>query len=111
MAAPMHHTSVRKRIYQNLEEFPSKDPFKNFLDRLIFLVGFLGPLFTIPQLINVWVSHQVVGVSFVSWASYAVLDIVWIVYGVVHKEKPITFAYVLWFTANAGVAIGVLAMK
>ena len=41
MAIPMHHKSVRRRIYQNLEEFPSKDPFKKFLDRLIFVVGFL----------------------------------------------------------------------
>jgi MtN3 and saliva related transmembrane protein len=111
MATPMHHTSVRKRIYQNLEEFPSKDPFKRFLDRLIFVVGFLGPLFTIPQLVNVWIAKQVAGVSFASWAAYAALDIVWIVYGFVHKEKPIVFAYMLWFIANAGVAIGVLVVR
>ncbi len=107
----MHHKSVRKRIYENLEEFPSNDPFKRFLDVFIFVVGFVAPIMTIPQLLNVWYYHMTSGVSVISWGAYAVLDIPWIVYGIVHKEKPIVFAYVLWFIANAGVAVGVLAMR
>jgi uncharacterized protein with PQ loop repeat len=111
MAIPLHHNSVRRRVYEKLEEFPSKDPFKRFLDSFIFLVGFLGPVFTIPQLVNVWYYHQTAGVSVVSWSAFALLDIVWIVYGIVHREKPITFTYVLWFLANAAVAVGVLVLR
>ena len=107
----MHHASVRKRIYQNLEGFPSKNPLRHFLDRAIFVVGFLGPIMTIPQLVNVWVYHQTAGVSVLSWSAFALLDIVWIAYGIVNREKPITFTYVLWFTAQAAVVVGVLVNK
>ena len=106
MTEPLHHKSIRKRVYQKLEEFPSKDPFKYSLDKIIFLVGFLEPIFTIPQLVDVWGHHHAAGVSVFSWSAYAVLDIVWIVYGIVHKEKPITFTYVMWFLVNSAVALG-----
>ena len=93
-------------MYENLEEFPSKDPFKRFLDRFIFVVGLLGPVMTIPQLVNVWVLRETAGVSAISWASYAVFNLVWVTYGIVHREKPIIFTYVLWFFVNAAVALG-----
>lgn len=78
------------------------------LDRLVFVIGFVSPFFTFPQLYSIYILHQVSGVSVVSWGAFAVFDIPWILYGFVHKERPIIFAYTLWLTVNTLVCIGAL---
>ena len=95
-------------MYRNLEPFPHPATLKRFLDRIIFVVGFLGPAFTIPQLWLIYVDHVADGVSVLSWASYALFNVVWILYGIVHKENAITFTYTLWLVVNSLVAVGAL---
>ena len=108
MTLVRHHQSLRRRMYKNLEPFPHPTALKRFLDRIIFVVGFLGPAFTIPQLWLIYGLHETAGVSVLSWGSYAAFNIVWILYGIVHKENAITFTYTLWFIVNSLVAVGAL---
>jgi len=103
-----HHRSVRKRIYKNLEQFPSPRMYMRALDVLVYIAGFLGPAFTIPQIYQIYVYQDATGVSALSWGIFAALDTVWIVYGLVHKERIITFTYTLWCIANAIVCVGAL---
>ena len=104
----IHHAHVRKRLYVNLEPFPHPDFLKRFLDRIIYVVGFLGPAFTIPQVYDIYAFRDATSVSVLSWSAFALLDVVWIVYGIVHKERVITFTYTLWLIANMAVAIGAM---
>ncbi len=103
-----HHLHQRKRIYQKLETYPHPDPFKNFLDKIIYLIGFLGPIFTIPQAMDVWVRKDISGVSLFSWTAYVALAFVWLLYGIVHKEKPIILAYTLWIAVDLLIVVGVI---
>ena len=103
-----HHLHQRQRVYKKLESYPHPNPYKNFLDKIIYLVSFLGPLFTIPQVMAVWVEKDATGVSLFSWASYSVLAFVWLLYGIAHKEKPIIFANVLWIIMDLLIVIGVV---
>ena len=102
----MHHRHVRKRMYENLEQFPHPDFFKRMFDRLIYVVGFLGPIFVIPQIYLIYANHNATGVSALSWTVFALFDTVWISYGLLHKERILVFAYTLWLIANTTVAIG-----
>lgn len=108
MTLVRHHQSLRRRMYKNLEPFPHPAALKRFLDHIIFVVGFLGPAFTIPQLWLIYVDHNAAGVSVLSWGAYAAFNVVWILYGLVHKERAITFTYTLWLIVNSLVAIGAL---
>lgn len=54
-----HHLNLRKRFYQNLEQYPSSDQFKNVLDKLVVLAGVFGPIMTIPQILKIWVEQEV----------------------------------------------------
>jgi uncharacterized protein with PQ loop repeat len=63
---------------------------------------------TLPQIIKVYTIQNVAGLSFLTWLMYSIMDIPWIVYGIVHKEKPIVVAYVGWLLVNSIVAIGIL---
>ncbi len=78
------------------------------LDRVIYVVGIVGPLFTIPQLIKIYYFQSASGVSVISWGAYALFDIPWILYGILHKERPITLTYILWFFFNALVFVGAI---
>lgn len=105
---PIHHYHTRKRIYHKLEEYPHPDKWKRFLDKSIYIVGAVGPIMTIPQLMKIWVEKNASGVSVISWGAYLVTAIFWLSYGIAHKEKPIIFTYSIWIVLEIFIVIGTL---
>ena len=102
------HIHKRKRKYQELEKYPSANKGVRFLDKFLLIVAVIGPLVSLPQIIKIFVSKDVAGISVMSWSLFALLDIPWIVYGFVHKEKPIILGSILWFILNIVVVFGTL---
>lgn len=84
---------------------------KHYIDKMIYPIALISPLMTIPQLIEIWTTRQVQGVSFITWLAYGVVNAFWIYYGIVHKEKPIIVADVLLFLLDASIVIGVLLFR
>lgn len=109
MVKGLFHLQVRKRVSKNLEPVPARTFPKRFLDRVVLFVGILGPLTTIPQLVVIYTTHNATGVSALSWGLPALLDIPWILYGVIHRERPIIITYLLWFVANSAIFVGAIA--
>jgi len=72
---------------------------------VIYFASFAGPVMTIPQIYDVWTSKSP-SVSELTWASYIIIAVIWLYYGIVHKEKPIILSNVLWIVAEAAVLIG-----
>ncbi len=108
MTDARHHQHKRKRIYEKHEPYPHPDPLKNMLDKLIYVVGIAGPLMTIPQLLKVWLEQDISGVSVLTWGGMNFISAVWLIYGVVHMEKPIIITYFLWIVFQTMIIIGVL---
>ena len=108
MDAGLHHQHLRKRLYRNLEAFPHPNATKRILDKVIFLVGALGPLSTIPQVYVIYATRDASGVSALSWFMYLIFSVIWVIYGVVHREKAIIFTYSLWILMNSLVAYGAI---
>ncbi|MDO8576381.1 MAG: PQ-loop domain-containing transporter [bacterium] len=104
----LHHLHIRKRISQSLEPYPARSPWMRLLDKAIFGAGVIGPIFSIPQIVLIYSSQDATGISAVSWFGWAALDIVWILYGLVHKEPPIVMTYTFWFIINLTVAFGAI---
>ena len=104
----MHHLHLRKRIHEKGEEFPSDDKYKRFMDRAIYVVAIAGPLFYIPQVLRIWVGQSAAGVSAASFTGAFIISAFWIVYGTMHKEKPILYANILYALLQAAVVIGAL---
>jgi uncharacterized protein with PQ loop repeat len=102
------HISKRKRVYKKLEEYPSKKFWIRFLDKMLIMIAIIAPLMGIPQLWNVFINHDVAGLSFTTWSVWAFFNLFWLVYGFVHKVRPIIITYILWFLVNTSVAIGIL---
>ena len=108
MADGIHHIHKRKRVHQQLQEYPHKDPWINFLDQFLIVIAILGPIASIPQIYKIFFYKSAAGISVISFGIFAIFNIPWIIYGVVHKEKPIVLAYILWLISNTLVVIGAL---
>ena len=104
----LHHVHLRKRRADQYEPFPARNPWLRFLDRFVLVVGVVGPLTAIPQVLKIYTFQDASGVSLISWALPALFDIPWIIYGYVHHDRPILVCYSLWLITNSLVAIGVI---
>ena len=78
------------------------------LDRVVLFIGVAGPVAALPQVIKIYMLHDATGVSALSWALWAVMDIPWIAYCMAHHERPIVTTYTLWLIVNGIVCIGAL---
>lgn len=81
---------------------------KHVLDVLIYPIALISPIMTIPQLSDIWVHKNIVGVSFITWASYSLVSGFWFMYGVHHKEKPIIISSGLLFILQFLIVIGIV---
>lgn len=101
-----HHLHLRKRVSKELEPFPARTTQLRLLDVVVYIVGILGPLATIPQLFEIYTTENAAGVSALSWGLLALFNIPWILYGIAHREWPIVVTYILWLFFNALVFAG-----
>ena len=115
MTNPLHHIQKRKRLYQkrkNLkkkyEPYPHPNKLKASVDDLVYAVGVLGPLFGSVQVYKIWVYKDAAGVSVLLFGSGIIFNMVWFVYGILHKEKPIILMYSLWLIINTLITIGAI---
>lgn len=103
-----HHVQKRKRIYQKREPYPHPRKWIRVMDRVIYAMGIIGPIMTIPQLTKIWLEQSAAGVSVISWATYLLIAVTWTVYGILHKEKPIIFTYAIWILLDILIVFGVI---
>jgi len=108
MRFSIHHFHLRRRARLKKDPYPHPNPWISRLDTLVLIVGILGPLFTIPQIHTIFFYQHVAGLSLTTWALYAVFNTPWIIYGIIHKAKPVTITYTLWFIVNSIVVAGIL---
>jgi uncharacterized protein with PQ loop repeat len=103
----LHHLHARKRVHQNLEQYPSANPRIKLLDDILLVVAVIGPLVTIPQIVQVFTTQDVRGLSSITWGLYALFNILWLIYGIVHKEKPLIITYALWLLMNTTMFVSI----
>src|SRR5688572_25446468 len=77
-----------------------------WIDYLVILISIVGPVFALPQLLLVWGNQNAEGLSIVTWGSYTVFSLIWLVYGYIHHEKPILFSNIVWAFVNFSVFVG-----
>ena len=60
----------------------------------------------LPQLIKILDTKDASGVSLTSWIGFSIFSLVWLIYGLVHKEKPIIFMNFALLIVQSLIAIG-----
>ena len=103
-----HHLRSRALISGGLEPFPARGALKRFLDRLMYAVGILAPFALLPQAVRLYATKSSEGISLTTWVLLAFSNFLWLIYGIVHKDKPIIIAHSLFIVMDIAIVIGVL---
>lgn len=107
----LHHLHKRKRIHQFRELYPHPSILKRLVDKLVYVAGFASPIMTVPQAYKIWSEQKAESVAIETWTTYTLVAIVFMVYGIIHKEKPLIFMYSMLFIINSFIVIGILTFR
>ncbi|MDY0341900.1 MAG: SemiSWEET family transporter [Coriobacteriia bacterium] len=78
------------------------------VNRMVMLFGIVYPLAMAPQLYNVWALNRTAGLSGITSLIGLVVSAIWTVYGLIHRQKPIWVANLVWIGVHAAMAAGIL---
>ena len=76
----------------------------------MLLMGIIGPLATVPQLIKLYHthSHHAHGLSLSTWIAYSILALLWFLYGFVERNAPIWIGNLIGLAMDSLMVIGIL---
>ena len=66
------------------------------------------PLTTIPQIYKIYVYQSAQAISLSMWVLYNISCLIMLIYGIVHRVKPIIVLNLLWIIANISIIVGVI---
>ena len=108
MNSAHHHLHIRKRIYKYLEEYPHPERIKRVLDRAVMTVAILAPVMTFAQVWKIWSEQSASSSSGLTWGMYFASSLVWLFYGLAHRERPIIISNILYIIGTALILIGII---
>ena len=73
--------------------------------RMVYVVAFLQPFVTIPQVYTIWAKHEK-GASLLTWGAYLACSVIWFLYALKIKDKPLIITYILWLVFESLVVVG-----
>lgn len=75
------------------------------------IAAVIHPLTALPQVYDIYTSHNVAGISLWTWIGFVVIGFVFLAYGITHRLKPIVLTQVLWFIVDLTVITGILLYR
>lgn len=103
-----HHIHQRKRNVIQTDEYVHPRNYIKVLDKTCIFFSVLMPATTIPQIYKIYSSQDVTGVSLSMWVLYSIGVIPFLLYGIVHKEKPLVILNILWLIAQVVIITGIV---
>ena len=85
-----------------------KRDYKLFTERAALVAAIVYPLSAVPQAIQIFVRHEARDLSLITWAGFALIELVFLAYGVVHNLRPIILSGVLWMAVYAIIIAGIV---
>jgi MtN3 and saliva related transmembrane protein len=88
---------------------PSGPSHSALIQKLVYAAAFIGPLSIIPQVSEIWfVDHGAKGVSLLTWSSFSLLSLVWLLYGLQRRDRPLIISNALWLVGELIVVAGAI---
>ena len=110
MSLGVRHVARRRKA--RLKGFPTRTSvLKNALDVLIYPIAIVGPLALLPQVIKLYTVRAAEGFSLATWLILGLLNLIWLYYGFVHRERPIIITNLMLGGLNFAMVFGVLLFR
>jgi MtN3 and saliva related transmembrane protein len=75
------------------------------IDTVAYIIGPLGNIAVIPQIIKAWESDAP-GLAVTTWVLFMFVGLIWLVYAILHKQKPLIVAQAVGISCNFLVVSG-----
>ena len=79
---------------------------KAFVDKFIFVVAIVEPLFTLPQAYAIFNTRNAAGVSILTWMGYTVMTSIWVWYAINREDKVVLLYQGLFLMFDILVTVG-----
>jgi uncharacterized protein with PQ loop repeat len=86
-------------------------PSDNVMRRFLGSLSLFTMVMTVPQVLTIWIGHQVAGVSLLSWSAYLISAVLWFWHGMRKHDPNIYLACIGWITLDGAVIVGVLVNR
>lgn len=106
----LHHlvTEIKSLERQEIED---NKPLKTFINRFIYFIGGFGVAVIIPQVTRIWFYKEADGVSLTTWGGFFIASVFWLIYGLIHKEKPIIYTNVFVCVLDLLIIVGIISHR
>ncbi len=72
---------------------------------MAYFVGVAGNVAVFPQIVKAWQSDAP-GLAVLTWLLFVGIGIIWLIYAIQHKQKPLIVAQVVGISCNLAVVLG-----
>ncbi len=79
-----------------------------FLEKIIFFVVAFGMILTFPQAYTIIILWGKEGVSLITWWTYLIINMIWLLYGYFHMDKIIFMNNFLWCMIDVIIVWGLI---
>ncbi len=99
----------RQKLKHQIELLKNQRRIDRAFRRLTFFAGGVAmPLLTIPQLYTIWATRQTAGVSFATWLCYALISLIFFMFGLRNRQKLLMVTYLPMFVIEVFIVIGLV---
>jgi len=84
---------------------------RSWFDYFMYTIAMVTPLVLLPQVLQLFTNKSVAGLSIETWFLLGCLNVVWILYGLVHREPPIYIGNFLVGILNFTVVYGIILYR
>lgn len=108
MSDGLHHLHARKRLYKSLAPYPHPEAWKRYFDYLMYGVAIFSPVALLPQVFHLFKTQDASGLSLPTWILLGCLNILWLMYGIIHRETPLIISNILFTALYIAVVGGIV---
>jgi len=107
MHIAFHHVLKRKKLTKPKKYYRGRGfDLEKIMDKLVYIAALFGIVAIIPQLAKIWIDRSVAGVSIITWVGFLFGSLFWMIYGIIHREKPIIVTNGLYVVIQFLIVLG-----
>lgn len=110
MSLGVRHLSKRRK--KRLSGLPTRASIvKDAFDILMYPVAIAAPLALLPQVLQVYRTQDASPLALPTWLMLGLLNLVWLLYGWVHQERPIILTNLMLAILNFAVVVAIVLYR
>ena len=81
---------------------------KSHIESFALIAVIVQPLITLPQIIAIYGNQSAKDVSLITWVGYLIFGVIFLIYGLAFRLKPIWIGQLIWVTMQTVIVVGIL---